>query len=156
MNPIDLQLGDDVIVKGCVYQTKEPVYLREDLLEIDLPSGLTIDVGWYPEGDPGGAYRIVLFRGHWANQVVEPITTPDTDRAIEIIRTLCAIYAPPRLSSSSSSCSSGSLSMPCHVLFAGPEVSSSSWSSRPARRVFDEIKAVSTSSQVPPREYALS
>jgi hypothetical protein len=101
VNPIDLQLGDDVIVKGCLYPTKDPAYLREDLLEIDLPSGLTIDVGWYPEGDPEGAYRIVVYRGYWVQQVIEPITTADTERAVEVIRKLCSTFAAPRLSSSS-------------------------------------------------------
>lgn len=155
MKPIDLHLDDDVIVKGCLYPTKDPVYLREDLLEIDLPSGLTIDVGWYPEGDPEGKYRIVLFRGYWENQLLEPITTPDTDKATKIIETLSAMYATPRLFSSSSSWSLGP-GAPSIVVFGGRGLRSSSSSSGPPRRLLNEVTSGSTSSQVQPREYALS
>lgn len=67
MKPIDLSFLSaypDVIVKGEIFNSKDPIVLSEDLLEIELPSGRIIDVGWYPEHDPEGAYRILLYRGH--------------------------------------------------------------------------------------------
>ena len=93
MNPIDLELPPDVVIKGCLFPTKEPAYLREDLLELDLPSGLSIDVGWYPEGDPSGAYRIVVFKDYWLNQKTEPIKTNSTDSVVLSIRELCRKYS---------------------------------------------------------------
>ena len=159
MKPIDLQLGDDVIVKGCFYPTKDPVYLREDLLEIDLPSGLTIDVGWYPEGDPKGAYRIVVFQGYWVRQVIEPITTPETDRAVQVIRSLCSMFAAPRLSSSSSSgIVTMSYTVPPFRAFRQvviPRLPPTSLKTFTVP-VRNEITICSTSSQLPRREYALS
>ncbi|MGC1274009.1 MAG: hypothetical protein WBC44_09905 [Planctomycetaceae bacterium] len=65
MTPINLDFGPDVVVKGAIFDTDNPAYLREDLLEIDLPSGLTISVGWEPHRDPDGSYHIRVFRGHW-------------------------------------------------------------------------------------------
>ena len=67
MKPIDLSFLSTypgVIVKGEIFDSKAPIVLSEDLLEIELPSGRIIDVGWYPEHDPEGAYRILLYRGH--------------------------------------------------------------------------------------------
>ncbi len=32
--------------------------------------GYWLDLGWYPEADPQGQYRVVLFRDYWNNQLV--------------------------------------------------------------------------------------
>jgi hypothetical protein len=51
-------------------------YRDEDLLSVEAvsfdgkvwrtdESGLLIDVGWYPAGDPAGSYRLALVRGGW-------------------------------------------------------------------------------------------
>ena len=153
MKPIDLHLGDDVIVKGNLYPTKDPVYLREDLLEIDLPSGVTIDVGWYPEGDPEGAYRIVVFKGYWVRQIIEPITTPETDRAVQVIRSLCSMFAAPRLSFVDMSYTVRPFRAFGQVVIPGRQPTSLETFTIPDR---DEITICSTSSQLPRREYALS
>ena len=63
MTPIDLdfirELG--VLVKGEIFDSHNPDVLLQDLLEIELPDGKIIDVGWYPEHDPTGRYRITLY-----------------------------------------------------------------------------------------------
>ena len=41
-------------------QTQE---LREDLLQADYPQGYTLDLGWYPENDPSGRFKIQVIRG---------------------------------------------------------------------------------------------
>lgn len=57
-------------------------YYNEDLLSIETiryepgrwvndPEGHAIDLGWYPESDPDGHYRLVLLRGDWDHVVVE-------------------------------------------------------------------------------------
>jgi len=61
MREIKFNLPDGATIRGAVYDTEEPAYLREDLIEIDLPSGWTIDVGWIPHEDPTGSYRIRVF-----------------------------------------------------------------------------------------------
>jgi hypothetical protein len=51
-------------------------YFNEDLLSMEQtvytpagwkadPAGFCVDLGWQPEADPGGAYRLVIFRGDW-------------------------------------------------------------------------------------------
>src|SRR5665213_648822 len=65
MNTINLsflEMNSGVTVKGELFDSKNSIVLSEDLLEISLPSGRNIDVGWYPEHDPSGSYRITLYR----------------------------------------------------------------------------------------------
>ena len=85
MTPIDLQLSPGAIVKGAIYDSMDPRFLREDLLEIDLPSGLTISVGWVPHCDPSGAFQIVLFHEYWAEKKNE-YQTRSLDKALDIVR----------------------------------------------------------------------
>jgi len=43
-------------------------YLSQDLLSIHTARGeprITLDVGWYPDEDPSGTYRLVLLRDSW-------------------------------------------------------------------------------------------
>ena len=78
MKPIDLSFLESdysVVVKGELFDSKDPVVLSEDLLEIDLQSGRAIDVGWYPEHDPQGQYRVLLYRGHTGYPLKEFRTT---------------------------------------------------------------------------------
>lgn len=53
-------------------------YRAQDLLSLESimmdgehwrtdSSGLVIDVGWYPDSDPSGAYRVCLVRETWAD-----------------------------------------------------------------------------------------
>ena len=65
MSTIELRLGGDVKVRGSLHDTSDPSYLTEDMIEIDLPDGRTIEVGWLPERDPGGAYRLTVFKDYW-------------------------------------------------------------------------------------------
>lgn len=57
-------------------------YYSEDLLSIQTvhnkdggwkndPEGHIIDLGWYPESDPNGVYRLVLLRINWNNILVD-------------------------------------------------------------------------------------
>jgi len=35
------------------------------------PDGHILDLGWYPDSDPKGTYRIVLIRGDWSNELLK-------------------------------------------------------------------------------------
>lgn len=87
MNKIDFGLPQAVVVKGAIYDTMDPQYLREELLEIDLPDGLTISVGWEPHCDPSGSFRIVLFKDYWTDNRIE-YRAKDLAEAIDTIRWL--------------------------------------------------------------------
>ena len=57
-------------------------YYNEDLLWIQRiqptstnwvtdPNGHILDLGWYPDADPKGTYRITLIRGNWSNELLK-------------------------------------------------------------------------------------
>ena len=69
----EMTVRNGVIVNHWVYQ--------EDLLSMVQvvyektgyrieEEGYWLDLGWYPEADPQGQYRVVLFRDYWNNQLV--------------------------------------------------------------------------------------
>lgn len=45
-------------VSGYLYSLPDRSLLGEDMLEVTLPDGTLLSVGWYPEGDENGQYRI--------------------------------------------------------------------------------------------------
>ena len=53
------------VVKGTLPSTQDVAELVSGMLEIGLPDGRTIDVGWVPEHDPAGSYRVVAYRDYW-------------------------------------------------------------------------------------------
>lgn len=89
MSAIQLNLPADVVVKGELEREFDPTDRDENVLEIDLPNGLTIDVGWYPELK---GFQIVVFRDYWHNQDRKPIVTDDPFEVARIIRQLVAEY----------------------------------------------------------------
>src|SRR5262249_10233159 len=66
------------------------------ILEIELPSDLTIDVGWYPEGDPVGAFQVVLYRDYWSNQLVPPVEVKTISDVVKEVEKLAKTYSAPR------------------------------------------------------------
>lgn len=70
---------EDLIVQDG--QIKNSHFYKEDLLSIErtffveniwctLPIGHILDLGWYPDADPNGSYRLTLLRGDWDNVVL--------------------------------------------------------------------------------------
>jgi len=52
------------VVVNSLFDSKEPGFLTQDLLLVELPGKTYIDVSWFPEHDPKGAYTISVLRGH--------------------------------------------------------------------------------------------
>lgn len=97
MKPIDLKLPSGATLTGELLQdySECPRRLSGDILQIDLPTGETIDVSWRPSFDPNGNFQIVVFRDEWDNQLEQfdcPIavkTPAEVAKCIErIIETL--------------------------------------------------------------------
>lgn len=88
----ELNFPDNIIVKGGLPLTQEVEDLVNDMLEIDLPSGITIDVGWIPEHDPNGKYRIVLYKKYWADQIEAPIYLDNRKMVVDKIYELVENY----------------------------------------------------------------
>ncbi len=89
MTPRDLSFlrYPGVVVRGEVFESKESAVLLEDLVEVELPSGKFIDLGWYPEHDVNGEYVVRL----WSRddpKSEESFRTPDLDRALRRIERL--------------------------------------------------------------------
>ena len=58
---IKLLLPPNSAVVGELNDTLEPGYLCTDLLSVEVPSGVVVDVSWYPEFDPAGEYFVSVF-----------------------------------------------------------------------------------------------
>lgn len=72
------------VIRGQLEDTTDPTWLLQDMVEIDLPNGNTIDIGWHPECDINGYYRIVLFKDQWENKI-EEFNTKKTQEVYNIV-----------------------------------------------------------------------
>ena len=66
MNPLTPNLcmaPEAKIIVNSLFDSKEPGFLTQDLLLVELPGKTFIDVSWFPEHDPEGAYTITVLRG---------------------------------------------------------------------------------------------
>lgn len=79
MRSITPKFPKDFEVIGFIYSDSEPRNLGEDMLEVVLPNGILVDVGWYPEGDPQGRYRVSVTYG--LELLGKPYLTTDPDDA---------------------------------------------------------------------------
>lgn len=69
-------LRDDAVAK----QTE---LLKEDMLQVEFAGGLLLDVGWYPEFDASGDFRINVVKNHdWCRPVIT-LTAHETAELIE-------------------------------------------------------------------------
>jgi len=84
VNPVELKnLPAGTKVYNFLYRSDDPDYLVRDLLTIELPNGMCIDVGWHPEHDPSGEYVVRAFYKDWQNQIFsEPVRFVDLDQML--------------------------------------------------------------------------
>ena len=72
----------------------DPNLLVADILLVRLQNDISIDVGWYPEDDPEGEFRIRVYRRGWENQLLpQPITTTDPREVVREVNRLAAKYS---------------------------------------------------------------
>ena len=89
MNVIPLSLAPECIVRGDLRESDNTSELSQDMLEVRLPGGLSIEVGWVPDNDPSGAYEILLCLGM---DVKLEITTRSPWRAKSAIERIANHY----------------------------------------------------------------
>lgn len=94
MKPIQLRLPPGTVQKGDLFWENDLEELDQDILEIDLPTGLTLAVGWYPECDPAGEFRITLFKEYWMNRVAER-TARDIATVVDLVEGLAERFSGP-------------------------------------------------------------
>lgn len=86
MTPIDLQLPT-LTIRGQLFDHyPDVVELDQDILEVELPNGLTVAVGWFPECDPTGHFVVTTFRRYWTDKVGDPLTAKTPQDAADIVR----------------------------------------------------------------------
>jgi len=92
MTPIPLHIrGPGIRVKGELFADSPLEHLDEDILQVSLPNGLTVDVGWYPACDEDGAFKVVVYRGHWRNQLFK-CATRDPRAAAKAVESLVSVF----------------------------------------------------------------
>jgi len=72
-------LPDGCQVCGFLYESDSRHELGQDMLDVVLPNGILITAGWYPEGDPSGAYQVSVYRGY--DEIVLPLESTTMDAA---------------------------------------------------------------------------
>lgn len=63
---------NDCKIKNSVSLKDQLSHLKEDLLQISYKNGYIIDLGWYPEFDINGMFKIYIIQNHqWDNPIKE-------------------------------------------------------------------------------------
>ncbi len=83
MITIPLSLDPKCKVIGALYESDDVRELSQDMLEIHLPSGVSIEVGWTPEADPNGAYEVLVCCGLEVNRKIALTTAAEAKLVIE-------------------------------------------------------------------------
>lgn len=99
MTPIDLRLprgSEAKVIYNSLYAADAASHRTQDVLFLELGNGVFIDVGWYPDRDPAGSYRINVYREQWDNQLRKPIRTRDPHKVAEQVQKLAARYGKVR------------------------------------------------------------
>jgi hypothetical protein len=78
------------IVVNSLYDSRDPGFLTQDLMLVELTDRTYIDVSWFPEHDPSGVYVITVFRGHDQIHDVEAKTAHE---AANLVERLAALYS---------------------------------------------------------------
>ena len=88
-NKLELPEGVKAIYGTTIEGEIDPESMDQDVLAIELPNHICIDVGWYPENDPSGCYWVRVFQGDWDHQLLdEDIQCEDIGELKEILETL--------------------------------------------------------------------
>lgn len=85
MTYVKLNLPDEAQVIGDLCDRTDADYLTQDMLQVELPGNVFIDVGWYPDLDPKGEYRIVVFKDRVENQIEPMFASRDVAEVEETI-----------------------------------------------------------------------
>lgn len=70
MKPLALDLPHGAVQRGTLYGDPTVHYGLGDVLEVELPTGYTIDVGW-DENNPRDPFRIVVYREYFGDRFVD-------------------------------------------------------------------------------------
>ncbi|HZW34430.1 MAG TPA: hypothetical protein VFF52_27145 [Isosphaeraceae bacterium] len=94
MKTVDLgNLPPGTQVRGVLYNDPAHVYGLGDVLEVELPTGLTIDVGW-DEDSPQGPFRLTVYREYFGDHFID-FHVRDLDQVVIEVQRLAAELSGP-------------------------------------------------------------
>jgi hypothetical protein len=88
-------------IRGRLYDDPAMKYLSGDVLEVELPNGLMIDVGW-DEDAREGAFRIAVYREYFGDRFVDIRVREAGEVALRVAE-LARKYSQPVATASGSS-----------------------------------------------------
>lgn len=83
MSIIPLNLPGIVKVMGQLHDRSDRAHLMQDMIQIALPGEIFIDVGWYPDKNPSGRYKLMVFKND-PDTLLEPIFS---SRSVDEVKT---------------------------------------------------------------------
>jgi hypothetical protein len=92
MSYVNLNLPTQAKVLGALRKTDVLHDLNEDMLQIELPGDVFVDVGWYPDWDPNGEYRLKVFHDTVDSQLEPQFCSRDVNAVEATIYYLVAKY----------------------------------------------------------------
>jgi hypothetical protein len=94
MKTVDLgRLPPGTQVRGVLYEDPAHVYGLGDVLEVELPTGLTIDVGW-DEDSPEAPFRLTVYREYFGDHSID-FHVRDIAHVVTEVQRLAAEFSGP-------------------------------------------------------------
>ncbi len=88
-----LHLPRQAKVTGALRTRDNVRNLVQDMLQIEL-GNVVIDVGWYPDWNPNGEYRVTVFRDSYSDPIEPQLRTRDVTQVSDAIYRYVEKYSP--------------------------------------------------------------
>lgn len=84
-NPIEISVPGGEVLYNALDENPSPETLGQDIVAIRLQDGTFIDVSWYPQFDPNGAYTVAHISADWEHRLSE-LRTRQIAKVVEAIQ----------------------------------------------------------------------
>ena len=88
-----LRLPQQAKITGALRTSSNVRNLLQDMLQIEL-GNVVIDVGWYPDWNPNGEYRLTVFRDSYNDPIEPQLRTTDVRQIANAIYDFVEKYSP--------------------------------------------------------------
>lgn len=95
---IEIVIPGGSVVFNNLYANPVQELLLEDLLLVRLADGTNIDVGWHPQFDPEGHYKVVHYGEDWECPL-ERIYTRSLEEVVQYVQDKASLSSMARLGS---------------------------------------------------------
>jgi hypothetical protein len=94
MSTIALNLPRSAKWIGAFHDKSKLHNLDQDMLSVELPGDVFVDVGWYPDWCEDGEYRVTVYQGDYDNRLEAVVKTKDTTEAKRTVESLVWKHTP--------------------------------------------------------------